>query len=163
MAVQRMPGLARLLSWLSGPAPLILFVGKTMRDRSAIAGLCMVMGSVLLVWVAGKRNFVSSGPSKTSTILYNLRLIDGAKQQWALEHHPAGAVVPTREDLAPYLKRPPHLNGWVNPVADERYTIKRLTESPEAELIAQLGQLARGTRFVLSESNDTVILPNKHL
>jgi hypothetical protein len=34
----------------------------------------------------------------------NLRIIDGAKQQWALEHQkPAGALM-TAADLAPYLK-----------------------------------------------------------
>jgi len=42
----------------------------------------------------------------------------------------------------------------------ERYTIKLLTESPEAELTRGLGPLPRGTRFLLNETNDTVIPPN---
>ena len=34
----------------------------------------------------------------------NLRLIDGAKQQWALEKNKTGDAVPTVRDLLPYLK-----------------------------------------------------------
>ena len=34
----------------------------------------------------------------------NLRQIDGAKQQWALEKNKASDVVPTARDLLPYLK-----------------------------------------------------------
>ncbi len=34
----------------------------------------------------------------------NLRQIDGAKQQWALEKGKSGDAVPTAEDLLPYLK-----------------------------------------------------------
>ena len=90
-----------------------------MRDRSAIAGVSILVGLVLLVLLVGKLNFVRSGPSKTGTIIHNLRLIDGAKQQWALEHHQTGAVAISKEDLVPYLKRPPYLDGWVKPVAGE--------------------------------------------
>jgi hypothetical protein len=38
------------------------------------------------------------------TCLNNLRLIDDAKQQWALEHNIAATVVPAEKDLLPYLK-----------------------------------------------------------
>jgi len=34
----------------------------------------------------------------------NLRQLDGAKQQWALEHNKTAQVVPTVQDIAPYLK-----------------------------------------------------------
>jgi chromosome segregation ATPase len=34
----------------------------------------------------------------------NLRMIDGAKQQWALEKNAAGDAAPTTRDLLPYLK-----------------------------------------------------------
>jgi chromosome segregation ATPase len=33
----------------------------------------------------------------------NLRLLDGAKQQWALEHNKTADAVPTAQDVAPYL------------------------------------------------------------
>ena len=39
-----------------------------------------------------------------NTCINNLRQIDGAKQQWALEKNAAGDAVPTTHDLQPYLK-----------------------------------------------------------
>jgi general secretion pathway protein G len=37
--------------------------------------------------------------------LYNLRQIDSAKEQWAMEQHKPKGAVPTRKDLAPaYMK-----------------------------------------------------------
>jgi hypothetical protein len=131
-----------------------------MRDRTAIVGISILVGIVLLVGLVPNLPFASSGPSKTGTILQNLRLIDGAKQVWAFDHHQTGAVALTKEDLAPYLTHRPHLNGWVKPVAGERYTIGLLTEPPEAELTRGLGQLPAGTRFFLNETNDGMILPN---
>ena len=39
-----------------------------------------------------------------NTCINNLRQIDGAKQQWALEKNKSGDDVPTAENLLPYLK-----------------------------------------------------------
>jgi len=39
-----------------------------------------------------------------NTCINNLRQIDGAKQQWALEKNKAGDAVPTVKNLLPYLK-----------------------------------------------------------
>lgn len=39
-----------------------------------------------------------------NTCINNLRQIDGAKQQWALEKNKPGDTVPTARDLLPYLK-----------------------------------------------------------
>ena len=128
--------------------------------RSAIVGVGILLGLVLLVYMVQKVSFVHSGRSKTSTIIHNLRLIDRAKQQWALEHHQTGNVAVRKEDLTPYLKRPPYLDGWVKPVAGEIYTARALPEFPEAELTQELGNWPRGTRLLLNESNFTVVLPD---
>jgi len=40
----------------------------------------------------------------TATCLNNLRQIDGAKQQWALQNKKNTGAVPTATDIAPYLK-----------------------------------------------------------
>jgi hypothetical protein len=46
----------------------------------------------------------NSEQTVTASCINNLRLIDGAKQQWALEHQkPAGALL-TAADLTPYVK-----------------------------------------------------------
>ena len=48
-----------------------------------------------------------------NTCINNLRQIDGAKQQWALEKNKAGDAVPTVKNLLPYLK------GGVFPVCPD--------------------------------------------
>jgi hypothetical protein len=44
-------------------------------------------------------------PPSYSACINKLRQIDGAKQQWALEHHAPENAVPTWNDLRPYLGR----------------------------------------------------------
>lgn len=40
----------------------------------------------------------------TTTCINNLRQLDGAKQQWALENNKTATAIPQMSDLAPYLK-----------------------------------------------------------
>jgi hypothetical protein len=40
----------------------------------------------------------------TTACINNLRQLDGAKQQWALENNKTGTAVPQMSDLAPYLR-----------------------------------------------------------
>jgi len=42
-------------------------------------------------------------PNALNACLNNLRQIDAAKQQWALEHGKSAYIVPTAQDLIPYL------------------------------------------------------------
>jgi prepilin-type N-terminal cleavage/methylation domain-containing protein len=51
-------------------------------------------------------NFVRARQtSQTNTCINNLRQIDGAKQQWALENGKQAADQPNDDDLKPYLGR----------------------------------------------------------
>src|SRR5579872_809322 len=51
-------------------------------------------------------NFVRARTtSQQNACINNLRLIDAAKQQWALEKGQAGSVTPASSDLQPYLGR----------------------------------------------------------
>jgi prepilin-type N-terminal cleavage/methylation domain-containing protein len=43
--------------------------------------------------------------SQTNTCIDNLRMIDAAKQQWALEHGAVATTVPVSTDIQPYLGR----------------------------------------------------------
>ncbi len=43
--------------------------------------------------------------SQTNTCIDNLRMIDAAKQQWALEHGAVATTVPVATDIQPYLGR----------------------------------------------------------
>jgi len=51
-------------------------------------------------------NFVKARKSsQTNACINNLRQIDGAKQQWALEHGKFGSATPVSTDIAAYLGR----------------------------------------------------------
>ena len=51
-------------------------------------------------------NFVKARTtSQMNACINNLRQIDGAKQQWALETKQIGTVTPTETQLAPYIGR----------------------------------------------------------
>jgi hypothetical protein len=47
---------------------------------------------------------VSPEQANLTACINNLRQIDGAKQQWALEHQKAGSALMTQADLLPYFK-----------------------------------------------------------
>jgi len=128
--------------------------------RGFPTGIVVLLGFLALVLLLGTPNFVGSGRSRIGGIINNLMQLDGAKQMWALDHGRTGAVEVTRHDVAPYLRAPP---GWVQPVAGERYTLNRRTDSPEAELTQTVGGRPKGTRIRLgpwSETNSVyVIIP----
>jgi len=60
----------------------------------------------------------------------NLRQLDAAKQQWALEHNMTAAAMPTAQDIAPYLKNNPL------PVcpAGGTYTLNDLSKPPTCSI-----------------------------
>jgi hypothetical protein len=68
--------------------------------------------------------------SQRNTCINNLRLIDGAKQQWALEKDKSTNDVPTWEDIQPFLgsKETPHC-----PKGGE-YTIGSVNEPPRCSI-----------------------------
>lgn len=43
--------------------------------------------------------------AQENTCMDNLRLIDGAKQQWALENHASSTTTPTGPQIQPYIGR----------------------------------------------------------
>ena len=145
------------------PCTICIF-GKTMSEAGQrsprLLIVCILVVCVgCLVASLGVPNYVNhnSGPSKTSIIIFNLRQLDGAKQQWALDHGRTGSVVVTEQDIAIYLKR-----GGIRPVAGERYILNLLTQSPEAELTHKALGRPQGTRFRLGATNDyEIVLPNK--
>jgi hypothetical protein len=123
------------------------------------AGIC-AGGVALLAVLICTHGFVRSGPNKASSIFYNLNLLSSAKDLWAAEHHQSGAVLVTREDIAPYLRGFPGLDGWIKPVAGERYLLKALTEPPEARLTREFEGLPAGTVFSLGAAGPQIILPD---
>ena len=53
----------------------------------------------------------------------NLRLIDGAIQEWALEHHKGDADVPTWADLSSYLRNRNQPRSFEMPIRRDVYPL----------------------------------------
>lgn len=69
---------------------------------SKVILVLLVVGvAAFLIWEAHPPRVPYSWPK--NECINNLRLIDGATQQWALERHKSDTEVPTWEDLKPYL------------------------------------------------------------
>ena len=94
-----------------------------------------------------------SVPRKTYRIFHNLRRINMAVEQWALEHNQTNPVPVTKNDITPYLER------WVKPVAGETYTLKTTLEPAEAELTRDFEGHPKGTVFRLRTNGVEIILP----
>jgi hypothetical protein len=75
-------------------------------------------------------NFVKARQTaQKNACINNLRRIDGAKQQWALEKNKSGSDVPTRAELLPYL-------GDQFPVcpAGGRYILNDVADGPQCSI-----------------------------
>ena len=135
--------------------------------QRSFSSLWWVLAAVIVVWLAWALfvpDFVRSGTTKTNGIFNNLRQLDGAKQRWALDHGRTGAVLVTIEDIAPYVLHSLLKAGSVKPIAGERYSLKTLNESPEAQLTHELDGRPKGTVLRLGTNSIEIIVgPTKGL
>jgi hypothetical protein len=89
-------------------------------------GICVV-GLLAAIVIP---NFVRSGHPPHAACVNNLRQIDGAKDQWAIEHkREAGAMAPALE-VAEYIK------GHAIPVCPDggTYAVKAVGENPTCSI-----------------------------
>jgi hypothetical protein len=123
------------------------------------SALALGLFAALLIAIAVP-NYNHGGSSKTNAIVNNLRQLDGAVQQWAIDHQQTGAVVVTREDIAPYLRASHEIHGWVKSVAGEVYVLKAFPRSPEVVLTRELDGRPKGTVLRFGTNGDLqIILP----
>src|SRR6266496_2337781 len=86
-------------------------------------------------------NFVRARENaQLNSILNNLRILDGAKDQWALEQKQGTGSTPTWTDLSAYLK-----GGTVKGVVGETYTIQTVGTNAYATAGVKLGTYTAGT------------------
>ncbi len=91
----------------------------------------MILTIVLAIGIA---NFIRArSTSASNACVNNLRIIDAAKQQWALERGKTVRDIPTWDDVRPYLGR-----SWSNtiPVCPEggTYTLGRVGIPPACSI-----------------------------
>ena len=72
--------------------------------------------------------------ANAAACMANLRLIDSAKQQWALDKNKDAAAVPTEQDLLPYFK------DGVFPVCPDGgvYSLNSMAETPACAIIGHV-------------------------
>jgi hypothetical protein len=76
--------------------------GNTSMGSSAVVLPAVAAGGLLAAIAIP--NFVRARTtSQVNACINNLRMIDGAKQQWALENHKQNSDTPTVQDLTPYI------------------------------------------------------------
>jgi type II secretory pathway pseudopilin PulG len=98
-------------------------------SRNRLLEVLALSAVVGLIAMLALPNFVRSrSASQSNEIVNNLRQLDGAKQQWALEAKQTTDAEPTWDDLKPYLGR----DGELPPVAGESYYVGKVSESPKA-------------------------------
>jgi prepilin-type N-terminal cleavage/methylation domain-containing protein len=79
--------------------------------------------------------------AQRTACIHNLRLIDAAKQQWALETRQRQEAVPAADDVAPYLGRGGSLVTVVCPAGgaaatfDSSYSINALITLPTCQVL----------------------------
>ena len=101
------------------------------------------------------------GPVRVSTrhwpghgVINNLRQLDGAKQQLALERKLSPDYVPTEAELSPYLYK--GTNFFSRPVGPIRYVLNPISKPPYAVLDSDWKFRRRGWREGFTITNGTV-------
>ena len=127
------------------------WVEQGLRITRAAAAMLVFAGGLLSFFLYP--NFVGGGSSPENMIKNNLRIIEGSKDQLALEKNlPTGYVV-TEADLAQYIK-----GGTVRHLGTERYILNPIGVPcyPCWRLIGESGEKGgtRGTRCRKDESFD---------
>src|SRR5580704_18275031 len=104
----------------------------TVTRRTAIIPICSVI-VVWLLWALLVPNFVHEpNTSPQNACINNLRLIDGAKQAWALANNKTNGPV-TWNDISPYLSRVSK-GGTLRCPSGGTYTLGNVEEAPKCSI-----------------------------
>ena len=88
----------------------------------------------------------STDTARIKTIYNNLRVVDNAKMQWAVDNKKGEGDVPTAADIAPYMK-----SGKYPPtdVVGETYNLNAIGVLPTATTRGKLGEYKAGDEITL--------------
>jgi type II secretory pathway pseudopilin PulG len=95
----------------------------------------------LLAGIAIPSMIHARSQTQKNLCINNLRLIDGAKQQWAFEQNESSANTPVQADLQPYVNRngsgimPVCPSGSLGSTFAQTYAIEIVGEMPECLIV----------------------------
>lgn len=90
----------------SGPARLHSTFGVTRMSTKYKVAIAIAIASIIAAAILLPA-FVPPSVRKMNTCPNNLRMLDGAKWQWALENRCTNGANVTWDEIRPYLKTPP--------------------------------------------------------
>ena len=144
----------KLLAHFKTIAPREFVPPQRRREWSWMVRLSAAAAAITLLAAIAIPNFVRARENgSVNYVLNNLRILEGAKDQWALENNKSGDDVVTLGDLKDYLR-----GGTVKSVLGEQYKVGRVSDPVTAQVDASRAKKTFGglatkqpsERFLLS-------------
>lgn len=109
-------------------------IDKTNRSGFTLLEIMIIVGIIgLLAAIAIPTSVKARATSRTNACINNLRQIDAAKLQWALELKQPSTASPDQGDIQPFLGRG-SAGNWPTCPASGIYTIGNLSTAPSCSV-----------------------------